>query len=775
MKKTFQIIGMDCASCAVSIEHSVKKINGVKDANVNYASEKLFVDFEKEINDQEIKEAVKRTGYEVVAVSDHASMDHGQMDHSKMDHAEHGEPKQHNSPNVVGHEEHDHAKMLSEAETKMLKNKFWFGTIASLITLVLSFGKSYIGFIPKDFNLALLIILATAVEFWVGKQFWRGAYFEFKNFRLGMDSLVALGTGAAYFFSVVVAVFNIIPAFNNFFIAKFEPYFDVAVVVTTFIVLGKFLEARAKGSASEAIKKLLKLQAKIAHHIMPDGSIHDIDINDVKVGDILLVKQGEKIPVDGVIFEGVTSIDQSMVTGESLPVDKKEGDKVIGATINKSELFKMKATKIGKDTFLSQIIKIVEEAQASKAPIQKLVDKITGVFVPIVIGIALITFTVWMILGPEPRFVYALINAVAVLVVACPCALGLATPIAVITGTGKGAESGIIIRNAGSLETAGKINTVVLDKTGTITKGEPAITDIIVVDKLSEEDLLQIGASLDQNSSHPIGKAVVLKAKSENIKLKPVSQFSTTLGKGVKGKIENKEYIFGSKKIIGDYQVDFPTQLLHSIEELEKQGKTVLILSDTKKILGIMAVADTLKESAKETVDKLKKLGMDVWMITGDNERTAHAIAEKVDIKNVLASVLPEQKSQKVKELQDKGFVVAMVGDGINDAPALTQADIGIAIGTGTDIAIESAGITLASGDPVGVYKAILLSRKTLKNIKQNLFWAYAYNIALIPVAAGVLYPAFGLLLNPILAGAAMAFSSLSVVLNSLRLKRIKF
>ena len=763
MKKTFQIIGMDCASCAAAIEYSVKKINGVKDANVNYASEKLFVDFEKEINDQEIKEAVKRTGYQIISGGDHASMDHSQMDHSKMDHAEHGE-------------EHDHAKMLSEAETKTLKNKFWFGTIASLITLVLSFGKSYIGFIPKDFNLVLLVILATPVEFWVGKQFWRGAYFEFKNFRPGMDSLVVLGTGAAYFFSVVVSVFNIIPAFNNFFIAQFEPYFDVAVVVVTFIILGKFLEAKAKGSASEAIKKLLKLQAKTAHHIMPDGSIHDIDIDNVKVGDVLLVKQGEKIPVDGIIFEGASSIDQSMVTGESLPVDKKEGDKVIGATINKSELFKMKATKIGNDTFLSQIVKIVEEAQASKAPIQKLADKITGVFVPIVIAIAIITFILWMIFGPAPRFVYALINAVAVLVVACPCALGLATPIAVITGTGKGAENGIIIRNASSLETAGKINTVVLDKTGTITKGEPAITDIIINDQqLTTNDILQIGASLDQNSTHPIAKAVVLKAKSENIKLSLVSGFSTILGKGVKGKIENKEYIFGSKKIIGDYQADFPTQLMHSIEELEKQGKTVLILSDTKKILGIVAVADTLKETAKETVDKLKKLEVDVWMITGDNERTAHAIAEKVGIKNVLASVLPEQKSQKVKELQDKGFVVAMVGDGINDAPALTQADIGIAIGTGTDIAIESAGITLASGDPIGVYKAILLSRKTLKNIKQNLFWAYAYNIVLIPVAAGVLYPVFKLLLNPILAGAAMAFSSLSVVLNSLRLKRIKF
>ena len=773
MKKTFQIIGMDCASCAAAIERAVKKINGVKDANVNYASEKLFVDFEKEINDQEIKEAVKKTGYEIIFGGDHASMDHGQTDHSKMDHGQ----MSHEEMDHGDHgEEHDHAKMLSDAETKTLKNKLWFGTVASLITLILSFGKNYISFVPKDLNLILLIILATAVEFWVGKQFWKGAYFEFKNFRPGMDSLVALGTGAAYFFSVVVAIFNIIPAFNNFFIARFEPYFDVAVVITTFIVLGKFLEARAKGSASEAIKKLLKLQAKIAHHIMPDGSMHDIDINNVKVGDILLVKQGEKIPVDGVIFEGATSIDESMVTGESLPVDKKEGDKVIGATINKSDLFKMKATKIGKDTFLAQIIKIVEEAQASKAPIQKLVDKITGVFVPIVIVISIITFVIWMILGPEPRFVYALINAVAVLVVACPCALGLATPIAVITGTGKGAENGIIIRNAGSLETAGKINTVVLDKTGTITKGEPAVTDMITNDqRLTTNDLLQIGASLDQNSTHPIAKAVVEKAKNKNVKLKTVLNFSTIIGKGVKGKIENQEYIFGSKNLIGDYKIEFSTPLLHAIDKFEEDGKTVLVLSDTKKILGVMAVADIVKRTAKIAVDELKSLGVEVWMITGDNEKTARAIAGSVGIENVLASVLPEQKSQKVKEFQERGLVVAMVGDGINDAPALMQADIGIAIGTGTDIAIESAGITLASGDPVGVYKAILLSRKTLKNIKQNLFWAYAYNIALIPVAAGVLYPAFNLLLNPILAGAAMAFSSLSVVLNSLRLKRIKF
>lgn len=754
-KKIFKIKGMDCASCASVIERAVKKVDGVSDANVNFTSEKLFVDYHHQIDDKNIIDAIEKNGYKAIAENMNVVMDHKKMDHDE-------------------HMEHDHAKMESDAEIKKLKIKLLFGIVASIVIMLLAFGSSYVGFIPKNLNLLILLLLATAVEFWVGKQFWRGSYYEFKNLRPGMDSLVVIGTGAAYFFSFAIAIVNLIPEFNNLFLAKFDAYFDVAAVVITFIILGKYLEAKAKGSASEAIKKLLKLQAKIAHLVSADGIINDVDINNVKIGDVLLVKQGEKIPVDGEIIEGSASIDESMVTGESLPIDKKIGDKVIGATINQSGTFKMKTAKIGKDTFLSQIIKIVEEAQSSKAPVQKLADQITQVFVPIVIVVAIITFLSWMFFGPQPWLAYSLINAVAVLVVACPCALGLATPVAIITGAGKGAENGIIIRNAQSLEFAGKINTIVLDKTGTITEGKPKVVEIISKE-LKESEILAIAAALSQNSSHPLSKAIVENAKSKNINLMVASDFSEISGKGIKGKINAAEYLLGNKKMLADSDIIIDENINKKSEESEQKGETAIFLSDKKNVMGMFLIADTLKISANDAVKKLEKLGTEVWMITGDNERTANAIAKKVGIKNILASVLPGQKAQKIKELQEQGKIVAMVGDGINDAPALTQANIGIAIGTGTDIAIESAGITLVSGDPMGIYKAILLSRKTFKNIKQNLFWAYAYNVVLIPVAAGVLYPFYGVLLNPMLAGAAMAFSSVSVVLNSLRLKNIKF
>lgn len=764
MKKIFKIKGMHCASCASTIERAVKKIVGVMDANVNFASEKLFVDYHHEIDDGLIAEAVRKTGYEVLPTDEMASMrhDHTTMTHENMDHS------------AMEHTEHDHAKMESDKEIRALKIKFVFGTIASIVAMVFSFGGAYVAFISKELNYLILLVLATPVEFWVGAQFWRGSYYEFKNLRPGMDSLVAIGTGAAYFFSAAITMASLVPKSYTSSLLAFEPYFDVAIVVTTFIVLGKFLEARAKGSASEAIKKLLKLQAKTAHRVDSEGNIKDVSIHDVQIGDILFVKVGEKVPVDGIITEGFVSLDESMVTGESLPVDKKELDAVIGATINKSGVFKMRATKIGKDTFLAQIIRIVEEAQASKAPIQKLVDKITQVFVPIVMAIAIITFIAWAVAGPQPWLTYALVNFIAVLVIACPCALGLATPIAVITGTGKGAEHGVIIRNAQSLEFAGKINTIVLDKTGTITKGEPSVTAISSFSDLTDKDILRLAASLGVNTTHPLDTAVIMKAKEEHISLETVSEFFEIAGKGLKGRIGGIAYLFGNRKLLEEGGVVITENVAKNNEIAELRGETVLFFADDKNVLGIISVADTVKPSAKEAVEKLKELGVEVWMITGDNERTAKAIAEKVSIDHVLASVLPEQKSQKVKELQEQGRVVAMVGDGINDAPALTQANIGIAIGTGTDIAIESAGITLVSGDPIGVYNAILLSRSTLRNIKQNLFWAYAYNIALIPVAAGVLYPINGALLNPIFAGAAMAFSSLSVVLNSLRLKRLR-
>ncbi len=751
---------MDCPSCAKSIEVAVKKIEGVSDANINYASEKMFVESENEIDDKKIIESVKNIGYEAIPNESVMEMSHN-MEHSQT--MEHGH-----------HSEHDHAKMESGLEIRILKNKLIFGIIASVITLILSFGGGYVVAIPKNISLIVLLILATPVEFWVGRQFWRGAYYELKSFSPGMDSLVAIGTGAAYFFSLILVIANLVPAFEGSPIIKFYPYFDAAVLVTTFIILGKFLEAKAKGSASDAIKKLLKLQAKTAHLVDVNGQIKDTDINFIKIGDVLLVKQGEKIPVDGIIIDGEVSVDESMVTGESLPVDKKINDKVIGSTINKSGLFKMKAEKIGKDTFLAQIIKIVEEAQASKAPIQKLADKITRIFVPIVIIIAIATFLIWMLFGPQPWFVYSSVNMVAVLVVACPCALGLATPVSVITGTGKGAENGIIIRNAQSLERAGNIDTIVLDKTGTITKGEPSVTNIVLFSDITEDKLLSIAASLSVNTTHPLDKAVVFKAKSQEIPLSQIDDFKQIIGKGIKGKINGTEYLFGNKQFIKENDIVLDEKIDNKTEAFENLGETTLLLSDTKKVIGIISLADTLKKSAEDTVEKLKKLGIEIWMITGDNEKTAQAIADKVGIKNILSSVLPEQKSKKIKELQKTGKVVAMVGDGINDAPALTQADVGIAIGTGTDIAIESSGITLVSGDPLGIYKSVLLSRSTLKNIRQNLFWAYAYNIILIPIAAGVLYPLYGILLNPILAGAAMAFSSLSVVLNSLRLKALR-
>jgi Cu+-exporting ATPase len=566
---------------------------------------------------------------------------------------------------------------------------------------------------------------------------------------------------------------RLVPQFGGFLLAKFDLYFDVAVVVTTFIVLGKYLEAKAKSSASEAIKKLLKLQAKTAHYVDNKGNVHDMDVTMVKVGDVLLVKQGEKVPVDGIIIEGLASLDESMVSGESLPVDKKVGDKVIGATINKSGLFKMKAQKVGNETFLAQIVRVVEEAQASKAPIQRLADKITEVFVPIVIVIAIGTFIAWILIGPSPKFSYSLVNMVAVLIVACPCALGLATPIAVITGTGKGAEKGIIIRNAQAIEVAGKIKIVVVDKTGTITKGQPAVTDVIPCLTPNPNVVLQIAASLGVNTTHPLDAAVVQKAKEAGLAPDRVNDFEAVSGKGISGTIGASCYFFGNKKLMNDAKIDL-NSIQSVINRLEDAGKTVLILADSSNVRGVIGIADTVKETAQAAVKNLKGLGIDVWMITGDNQRAAEAIAKSVGIKNVIANVLPEQKASKVRELQKNGVVVAMVGDGINDAPALTQADVGIAIGTGTDIAIESGGITLVSGDPIGIYRAIILSRKTLSNIKQNLFWAYAYNVILIPVATGALYPFFGLLLNPILAGAVMAFSSLSVVLNSLRLKRIK-
>ena len=780
-KKIFIVRGMDCASCALTIEKALKEIPELSSANVNYATEKAVVESDGPIDSFRLQSAVKeKTGYELI---EERTLPPGHEGH------------QMNRVQMPGEMEgHDHAKMLKEEEIKKLWTKFLWGAILSGIIIFLSLPDyfSFIGEIfPKGARFFLLLILTTPVEFWVGKQFWTSSWASLKRRDVNMDTLVALGTGAAYFSGLAVTFLEI----SNWKLGiKLDVFFDVAAVVTTLVILGKYLEAKAKGSASEAIKKLLKLQAKTAHLLHEGKHEMEVPIEKVVSDDILIVKPGEKIPVDGVIIEGTATLDESMVTGESLPVDKKEGDAVIGATINKTSSFKMKATKVGKDSFLAQIVAMVEAAQASRAPIQKFADLVVSYFVPVVLIIAAATFVVWLVFGPAPAFSFALVNSIAVLVVACPCAMGLATPTSIMVGTGKAAEHGVIIRDAEALELAGKINAVILDKTGTLTKGEPAVTDVVAffkddgnkvvryaasLEKLSEHPIAQsivaYAASLGSLSSHPLDKAV--KAAAEKTRLYEVKNFKAIPGQGIEGDVitekGNKKLYFGNAALMESKKIDLSTNQ-ELIEKLENDGKTLLLLADDRMLIGIIAVADTIKSTAKEAVQRLQSLGLEVWLITGDNERTANAISRIVGIDKVMARVLPQDKAEKVKKLQALGKRVAMVGDGINDAPALTQADVGIAIGTGTDIAIESADITLVAGDPLGVANAILISRKTLINIKQNLFWAFIYNILLIPVAAGLLWPQWEILLNPILAGGAMAFSSLSVVLNSLRLKRLK-
>ncbi len=776
-KRTFIVRGMDCASCALTIERALKEIPELSSSNVNYATEKAVVQSNQPIDSFKVQKIVKdKTGYELIEELENSGR--GGRDMAGMD---------------MGKGEHDHAKMLKEEEIRLLWKKFSIGAVLSVLIMVLSLPDYFPGLsvlLPKASRLFILLILTTPVEFWVGKQFWTSSWASLKRGNVSMDTLVALGTGAAYFPGLVIAYIEIVGIRTG---VALDAYFDVAAVVTTLVILGKYLEAKAKGSASEAIKKLLKLQAKTAHFLHEGKHEMDVPVEQIKTGDLLRVKPGEKIPVDGIIVDGLATLDESMVTGESLPVDKKESDAVIGATINKNTSFIMRATKVGKDSFLSQIVAMVEAAQASRAPIQKLADLVVSYFVPIVLGISALTFVSWFFAGPEGSAMsFALVNAIAVLVVACPCAMGLATPTSIMVGTGKAAEHGVIIRDAEALEVAGKITAIVLDKTGTITKGEPSVTDVIAfsgeesqivnyaasLEKLSEHPIAQsivsYAASLGASSSHPLDRAI--KSAVGNADIFPVRNFKAIPGHGIEGDLALKngaqKFYFGNAALMKEKVIDIRFAREH-IEKLEREGKTLLLLADDKKLLGIIAVADTIKPTAVEAIQKLKKMGLEIWMITGDNERTADAIAKSVGIEKVMARVLPQDKAGKIKYLQGQGKLVAMVGDGINDAPALTQSDVGIAIGTGTDIAIESADITLVSGDPLGIVSAIFISRKTLANIKQNLFWAFVYNILLIPVAAGVLWPAWGVLLNPMLAGGAMAFSSLSVVLNSLRLKKV--
>jgi Cu+-exporting ATPase len=629
----------------------------------------------------------------------------------------------------------------------------------------------------------LMWLLATPVQFWAGLRFYRGMWAALKHRTADMNTLIAVGTSAAYIYSTVAVLFPFL-----FTGAEIELglYFDTSAMIITLILLGRFLEARAKGRTSEAIKKLVGLRPETAL-VVRDGKEIELPVDDVRVGDFILVRPGERIPVDGIVSEGRSSVDESMLTGESIPVEKRAGDEVIGASINKTGSFTFEATRVGKDTTLSRIVRLVEEAQGSKAPIQRLADTVASYFVPVVIGIALVTFIVWYFIGPAPSITYALLNFVAVLIIACPCALGLATPTAIMVGTGKGAENGVLIKSGEALELAHKIDTLLLDKTGTLTRGEPEVTDVFTAGGVSREEVLRYAASVERSSEHPLGEAIVKAAAAKGIVLVPAEKFNAVPGLGVEASLDGKRLALGNIAFMRQRSLPLDS-LEKQADELFRQGKTVMFLGSDSGVIGLMGLADTLKPNAATAVEALRKMGIETVMLTGDNRRTAEAMAQQIGIDEVIAEVLPEHKAQEVKKLQESR-TVAMVGDGINDAPALAQADIGIAIGTGTDVAMEAGDITLVSGDLSGIVTSISLSKRTLRTIKQNLFWAFAYNTALIPIAAGALFLIFGNtgvpagarfilgeygFLNPIIAAAAMAASSVTVVTNSLRLRGFK-
>lgn len=729
-KTDFDISGMTCAACATKIEKRLGKMDGVSRANVNFALETIAVEYDdSQVQTADMTAAVKKLGYELI-------------------------PKQ------SGQEKMDH----KESEIKKQNKLFIFSAILTLPllwTMVAHFEFLSFIYLPEFLmNPWVQLVLATPVQFIVGAQFYKGAYTSLKNKSANMDVLVALGTSAAYFYSIYLSI----KWMQAGSVGEPELYFEAAAVIITLIVLGKLFEVRAKGKTSQAIQKLLGLQAKTAR-VLRDGVEQEIAVEEVIAGDTVIVKPGEKIPVDGEILEGQSAVDESMLTGESIPVDKVAGDTVIGATINSNGSLQVTATNVGKNSALAQIVKVVEEAQGSKADIQRMADRISSVFVPIVVGVALVTFFIWYFAVTPGDFGAALIPTISILVIACPCALGLATPTSIMAGSGRAAEMGVLFKGGEHLENTQSIDTVVLDKTGTVTKGEPTLTDIFVTGGFDEREVLQLVGTAENQSEHPLAQAIVKGVQEHNINLLETDHFEALPGFGIRAGVNNKVILAGTRKLMREQNVDI-ADIEITMEKMENEGKTAMLIAIDNELAGIIAVADTVKDTSKEAISRMQNLGLEVIILTGDNQRTADAIAREVGVSHVIAEVLPEEKSEQIRMLQEAGKKVAMVGDGINDAPALAMANVGMAVGTGTDIAIEAADITLMRGDLNSVADSFIMSRKTMKNIKENLFFAFIYNTIGIPIAA------IGLL-APWVAGAAMAFSSVSVVLNALRLQKL--
>ncbi len=801
------IVDLDCATCVQSIEHVLSGLDGVQKVSVNLSTSKAHVTYDPaQVSLADMQRAIKKAGYtvggaqvqigikelrcascvtfieealrdtpgvlraSVNVVTQQADVEYlsGMAPLAALHHAieSTGYKTVEQAPAELPE---DAERAARRAEYRELRNRFAFAGVLAAAALILTMGEfvPVLRDIPRQTNWIILFVLTTPVLFWAGSRFFVGAWNAFRHRTADMNTLIALGTGAAYLYS---AVATFLPGL--FPEELLSVYFDTTAIIIALILMGQVLEERAKGETNEAIRKLMGLQAKTAR-VVRDGEEIDIPIEEVLVGDVVIVRPGEKVPVDGVVIKGRSTLDESMITGESMPVSKEPDDEVIGATINKTGSFHFQATKVGKDTALSQIIKLVQQAQGTKAPIQRLADVISSYFVPIVILVAIWSFAVWFAFGPDPQFTRALVTAVTVLIIACPCALGLATPTSIMVGTGKGAENGILIRSAEALETAHKLDAIVLDKTGTITKGKPELTDVIVSGRLDETELLRLTASVEKASEHPLAQAIVDGARARQLKLVDATDFEAIPGHGVEAIVEGHRLALGNLKMMQQVGANLDG-LEAQAQALADGGKTPMYVAVDGQAAGILAVADTVKEDSREAIARLKQLGLEVVMITGDNQRTADAIARQVGVDRVLAEVLPEDKARNIRMLQLEGKTVAMVGDGINDAPALAQADVGLAIGTGTDVAIEASDITLIKGSLTGVAVAIELSKATMRNIKQNLFGSFIYNTLGVPVAAGVLYPFFGILLSPIIASAAMALSSVTVLSNALRLRGFK-